>query len=549
MLLFSSRRRLFAFLLRLPPPCYHVHVAEGQAVPMRDGVHLIADHYQPNTLEPCPTILIRSPYGRRASAGFFGMLLAIIAQRFAERGYQVVVQDVRGRFDSGGEFNPYFNETRDGEDTLAWIKHRPWYNGKIGMWGPSYLGLVQWAVGTHLDALVPSVTGSRLEMILYPDGAFDLGLALRWLTIFRALDKYAKRPLVAAAPMLLEVEHAIRPAFAHLPITEADTVALKQAAPYYRLWLEHPDPDDAVWQEARQTLDISHLKAPVHLMGGWYDFFLRTLLLDYHTLREAGQNPYLTIGPWSHFSNLMHLSSSLKPALAWFDAHLKGDSQGLREKPVRIYVMGANQWREMDDWPPPATPTPFYLHHHHQLAPMPPQGIEAPDCYHYDPQQPTPALGGAQFSLSAGPKDNRRHEQRPDVLTYTTLPLTYDVEVIGPVRLRLYAHSSRPYTDFFGRLCDVHPDGRSVNICDGLLRINPQHTMVGEDGVWCLEVDMWATAHRFKAGHCIRLQVSSGAHPRWCRNLGSESQTDLYCAEQTIYHDAVHPSALILPIH
>lgn len=546
MLLFSSRRRLFDLL---SVPHYRVQVAAGQAVPMRDGIHLATDHYQPQTAEPCPTILIRSPYGRRASAGFFGLLLAMMAQRFAERGYQVVVQDVRGRFDSGGEFNPYFNEARDGEDTLAWIKSQPWYNGKIGMWGPSYLGLVQWAVGSHLDALVPSVTGSRLEMILYPDGAFDLGLALRWLTVFQALDKYANRPVLAAAPLPLEVELAIRPAFAHLPITEADTVALKQVAPYYRMWLEHPDPDDAVWQDARQTLDISRLKAPVHLVGGWYDFFLRTLLLDYQTLREGGQNPYLTIGPWHHFSNFMHLSGSLGVALDWFDAHLKDNSQRLREKSVRIYVMGANQWREMDDWPPPATETPYYLHQHHQLTTTPPQDLETPDHFRYDPQQPTPAFGGAQFSLSAGPKDNRRHERRPDVLTYTTLPLTYDVEVIGPVRLRLYAHSSRPYTDFFGRLCDVHPDGRSVNICDGLFRINPQHTMVVEGGIWCLEVDMWATAHCFKTGHSIRLQVSSGAHPRWCRNLGSDSPTTLYCAEQTIYHDADHPSALILPIH
>lgn len=547
-MLFWLRRQLIAKALGLTPPCYSVRVQTGKAIPMRDGVLLIADHYSPHPNLLAPTVLIRSPYGRRASAGFFGALLAFIAYRFAERGYHVVVQDVRGRFDSGGEFNPYFNEPHDGEDTLAWVKSQPWSNGKVGMWGPSYLGLVQWAVGTKLDALMPSVTGSRLEMILYPDGAFDLGLTLRWLTIFRALDKYATRPMIAAAPFLLEVERAIRPAFTHLPILEADTVALNDTVPFYRLWLEHPNPDDPIWQEARQTLDISHITAPVHLLGGWYDFFLRTLLLDYQTLREAGQTPYLTIGPWHHFSNMMHISDSLGVALTWFDAHLKNNPHRLRQKPVRIYVMGANQWGELDEWPPISHEGIFYLHSHHGLNNTPPQTEEPPDHYCYDPKDPTPALGGTQFGLKAGPKDNRRLEQRPDVLTYTTLPLSYDIEVIGYVRLVLYASSSLAYTDFFGRVCDVYPDGRSINICDGLYRVDPRHVFIEKARVWRLEVDLWATAHRFQVGHCIRLQVSSGAHPRWCRNLGSPSQTDLHIANQTIYHNKAYPSALILPV-
>jgi putative CocE/NonD family hydrolase len=544
--------RTLARWLRLPPQRYKVGVKRAIRIPTHDGLTLATDHYFPLTPERLPTILIRSPYGREPGAGAFGVLLNFMAHRFAERGYHVVVQDTRGRFDSDGEFNPPFDEPTDGRATLDWLNEQPWFNGAVGLWGPSYLGIVQWAIASQpeVKALVPIVTSSQLQSILYPDGVFDLGLALRWLGIFQALDQ--RRSLLAAPRLLSRVERTITPGFHQLPLSMADAVALGAPVAFYRMWLEHHRPDDAMWQYAAQIADPAQIVAPVHLIGGWYDFFLRGLLADYAGLRAVGRTPYLTIGPWFHFSNAMVTLGGLREGLIWFDAHLKGNDRSLRQKPVRLFVMGANEWREMDDWPPPAQSTRYYLHPARWLAQEPPHAVSSSEHYRYDPADPTPAVGGTQFSPWAGPRDNRKLEARSDVLTYTTAPLDSLLEVIGPVCLELYVRSSLDYTDFFGRLCDVYPDGRSINVCDGLYHVEPGSGQPQPDGSLRIEIDLWATAHRFRPGHRIRLQVSSGAHPRWTRNLGTGepvgSGTIMKTANQTVYHDSSHPSALVLPV-
>jgi putative CocE/NonD family hydrolase len=269
-------------------------------------------------------------------------------------------------------------------------------------------------------------------------------------------------------------------------------------------------------------------------------------------LREAGKNPYLTIGGGHHFSTIASMIE-LTEGLRWFDAHLKGDKSAIRQKPVRLYVMGIRQWRDYDQFPPANTrPTPFYLHQGGELSADTPQ-YETPDHYTYDPQHPTPYIGGTQFHLwNAGKRDNRRIEQRDDVLVYTTTPLSAPLEIIGYVRLQLYVYTDVPCTDFYGRLCDVHPDGRSYNICDGLTRLSKKTVAAQSDGTYCIEVDMWATAHHFKVGHRLRLQIASAAHPRWSRNLCVDAPfltcTEHQQAHQQIFHDADHPSALILPM-
>jgi putative CocE/NonD family hydrolase len=546
------RRRLYAAALRLGPPRYRVIEQRGLRLPMRDGVKLATDLYQPHGLtSAAPTILIRSPYGRNGHHSPYGILLAFVGRRFAERGYNVVIQDVRGRFGSGGQFVPYFNERNDGLETLAWLREQAWFNGEIGLWGPSYLGIVQWAIADapEVKALLPTLTSTRLLEVLYPSGVFDLGLALRWLTLFRALDRHEGRPLLSAAPMLWQIERQIAPATRHLPITEADAVALRERRDYFREWLQRTPEQDARFMAGLSEMQPAAVSAPIHLIAGWYDFFLRTQLEDYATLRAAGRRPYLTIGAWSHFSNVMATPDSLREGLAWFDAHLRGESGAVRADPVRVYVMGAAEWRTFPDWPPPAQPYALYLAELGGLAASLPAPSERPDHYPYDPANPTPALGGAYFGLGAGPRDNRRLEARRDVLTYTTSELSGPLTAIGPVRVRLFARSSLPHADFFARLCDVYPDGRSINVCDGLFRAGPE-TKQTPDGVWEMEIDLWATAYRFAPGHRIRLQISSGAHPRWARNLGTGDPlgTTLQRAEQTVYHDAAHPSALILPL-
>jgi hypothetical protein len=296
-------------------------------------------------------------------------------------------------------------------------------------------------------------------------------------------------------------------------------------------------------------------------MTGWHDFMLRELLADYARLVEAGRHPHLTIGPWYH-ADARYLVEAIRQALDWFDVHLKGQREKLRDKPVRLYVLGADEWRDFAAWPPPASSTRYYLREEKCLSIEPPANDEPPDRYRYDPADPTPNLGGPLINLPQGAvQDNRVLEARSDVLTYTTLPLDRDLDVIGPVRLELFARSSLAHTDFFGRLCDVQPNGKSLNVCDGLIRIKPEpqaqhpehHGRVetGKDSLH-LEIDLWATAYRFKQGHRLRLIISSGAHPRWLRNLGTgeslATATTMIAANQTILHDRAHPSALVLPV-
>lgn len=551
--LYRFHRHLLAWVLRLPKPRYRVQVETGVHVPMPDGVRLAADHYTPITREAVPTILIRSPYGRHPAAGFFGLVMTLTARIFAERGYHVLVQDARGRFDSEGEFNPYFAEIEDGRATVDWILTQPWANGVVGTWGPSYLGIVQWVIAADspaVKALVPMVTSSDLHEILFPDGAFALSLAMRWLTIFRALDKYQHLPLIASLKMMSDVESQCSPSFHALPLTQADRAALGECIPYYQLWLEHTERDQ-LWQDAQNHVRIKDVSASVHLIGGWYDFFLRSTLKDYQALKSERRTPYLTIGPWHHFVGMNSLVG-LRESVIWVDAHLKGDRRRLRRHPVRLYIMGANEWRDLPDFPPPSEETPYFLQAHRRLSVDRQPADSPPDHFCYDPRDPTPALGGAQFGLMAGAKDNWSLEARPDVLTYTMRPLDHDLEIIGYVRLELFVRSSLEHTDFFGRLCDVHPDGRSINICDGLFRIKPGNVARQADGSLKVCLDMWATAYRFRARHAVRLIVSSGAHPLWSRNTGSgeplATAAQLAAAEQTVYHDAVHPSALVLPV-
>jgi len=529
---------------------------------MPDGIRLLADHYFPKATGDFPAILIRTPYGRGKEVALWGgyALSELPAQRFAERGYHVIVQGARGCFDSDGDFCPHVNEARDGGATVDWISGQPWFDGALGVWGPSYLGYMGWATAaaapSSLKAMLLMVTSSENYTVSHPDGAFGLETRLRWSQGIYLLEKLHHHRLREQLAHRLSrgAERALQSAFTHLPVLEADTIAAGEPIPFYRDILTHRQPDAPYWAARDHTQAVAGVAAPVHLIGGWYDYYLRGLLRDYTALKAAGRQPHLTIGPWHH-AHPQVLMTGLREGLTWFDAHLRGDRRRLRRQPVRIHVMGADRpaWRELDDFPPPARQVRYYLHADGVLTMEKPGATASPDHYRYDPTDPTPALGGALLALQgAGPQDNRPLEARPDVLCYTTPPLTRDVEVIGPVRLELFVRSDLPHTDFFGRLCDVAPDGRSINICDGLFRVEPGRGEAQPDGILRIAIDMWATAHRFRQGHRLRLSVSSGAHPRWSRNLGTgqalATGVSMAVAEQTIYHDQAHPSALVLPV-
>ena len=482
-----------------------------------------------------------------------------LAERFAERGYHVIAQGTRGRFNSDGEFNPFFNEAADGQATLEWITHQPWCNGVIGMWGVSYMGYVQWAAATHpqvtpqLKAIMPILTTSQFGSVLFADGSFSLDAVLHWTQIIFT-NGYKQTPITLLLPD--EEDRRLAPYWNQLPLIDLDRAVFGESIPFYQEGFDHLDPCDPHWTPIDHSRQIGGITAATHFISGWYDFMLRESLADYARMIEAGKSPHLTIGPWYH-ADPNWIPEAIRLGLNWFDSQLKGRTDLLREKPVRIFVMGANEWRDLDTWPPLAQATKFYLQPHGQLkTSRVPETSEVypPDQYRYDPADPTPSIGGALINLPTGAAlDNRGLEARHDVLTYTTPLLDHDIEVIGPVHLELYARSSLPHTDFFGRVCDVYPDGRSINICDGLIRINAGTSAVSASSeVWKIELDLWPTAHRFLRGHRLRLQVSSGAHPRWARNLGTGEPIGtgikMLVADQTIYHDREHPSALILPV-
>ncbi|MFX0210828.1 MAG: CocE/NonD family hydrolase, partial [Candidatus Hodarchaeota archaeon] len=272
---------------------------------------------------------------------------------------------------------------------------------------------------------------------------------------------------------------------------------------------------------------------------------------DYAALREAGRQPFLTIGPWVH-DDIGVMIAGVREAIPWFHAHLRGDRSKLREEPVKLFIMGANEWRNYLDWPPLGSQLQRWnIQPNSGLSPETPIESE-PDHYRYDPNDPTPAVGGTMMGSNSGPTKNNDLESRSDVLVYTSAKRDQDLEVIGPIQAELYVHSSLEYTDFFARLCDVNPSGKSINICDGILRLTPGKYKVESDGSIKIIINLWPTAYRFLRTHRLRLQVSSGAHPRFVRNFGTgeplATATKLIIAEQSVYHDPSHPSAIILPV-
>jgi putative CocE/NonD family hydrolase len=550
----EAYRRAFVLWMNLPGGAYKVALHTNQVVPAADGIKLATDHYEPQGAGKAPAILMRTPYSRGGSGS---LVAALFARQFATHGYHVLCQDCRGRFGSEGEFVPFLHEAEDGKATLAWIAEQPWSDGTAAMWGASYLGYCQWAAAAagspQLKALAPLITSSNL--MHFPVNGFPLDLLLRWMFQMATMDD----PVLGVRERLRRINDAavqdrlIGTAFWHLPMATADEVAIGRASRLYREMADS-DPTHPHWIAADHSASAA-AAPPADFTSGWYDLFLDGLLADFRAQQDAGRRPQLTVGPWNHLS-LGYLPVAFNNGLAWFDVHLKGNTTRLRAKPVRLYVMGAGVWRDFDVWPPPSRELRLFLHGNGaaktgRLRMEVPPPAMAPDRYRYDPADPTPNLGGPKMGTDAGAVDNRPLELRPDVLVFSTTPLAQDCTVIGPVQAELYVRSSLANTDFFVRLCDVDRNGCSLNVCDGNLRMAPGQGDMQPDGSLRIKVAMSATAYCFRAGHRIRVQVSSGAHPRFARNLGipepQVNSTMMVAADQTLYHDAAHPSAIALP--
>jgi putative CocE/NonD family hydrolase len=523
--------------LRLDPPLTRdLAVRRDLRVPMPDGVVLLADLWAPRaSTASLPTALLRSPYGRR------GLIGSGLARPLAERGFQVLIQSTRGTFGSGGVFDPMRQEREDGLATLDWVVKQAWFDGSIVLIGGSYLGYVQWAVADRLPpevkAMIPQVTDSALTLeFLRPDG-LSLETPFAWGVMVAGQERRG------ALLRTLAQERRNRRALDTLPLSQADAAAAGHRVGYVQDILAR-DAADPRWAGIDHTHRVADVTVPVSAIGGWYDIFLPGQLRDFTILAEAGRPARLTVGPWTHLSLD---GTALRESIAFGLAHARGEPPPARA-PVRLYVMGEEAWRDFDAWPPPGyLPRRFHLQPGGGLDGAPPGGETVPARYRYDPADPTPAVGGVRMTRSgSGRVDNSKLEARPDVLTYTTAPLDADTEVIGEVSAEIWFRSSLPYADVFVRLCDVDPGGRSGNVCDGLTSLS------GADAVTRADVRLWPTAHRFKRGHRIRVQVSSGAFPRYARNPGTgeppAGATRLVAADQEVYHDPAHPSAVILPV-
>jgi hypothetical protein len=511
---------------------------------MPDGVILLADRWYPNktAIEQSPIILMRSPYGRRQ----FGM----IGRLFAERGYQVVIQSCRGTYGSGGNWFPLQNEEVDGRATLDWIAEQPWFEGKLATFGGSYLGFTQWAIAPnapeYLKAVALSITTSNSRDVIYPSGGFALELALTWASMVEQ-EHGLLRMLVAQ----LASRRVLRRAYGTLPSADADLTAVGRHVPFFQDWIRHEDLGDTWWKPfdfSRGRKDLP----PASIVGGWYDLFLPSQLEDYQALKANGRSASLTVGPWSHVS-LGPFAASMREGLTLFDAIFSDDPSQLPPNRVHIFVMGSRRWIELPEWPPPCEEQLWYLGASGRLHRSSVTGSTPSDRYRYNPADPTPGIGGPSLDrANAGPRNQRSREHRSDVLTYTSDALTEELTVIGPLHAELHVRSTLKHTDFFVRLCDVSPRGRSKIISDGFQRLLPGDVTKSTDGSYSVRIVMWPTANTFRRGHRLRLQVSSGAHPMYMRNTGSgeplQSTTGLAVAVQEIFHDVEHPSVLVLPV-
>lgn len=534
----------FALRYRLGPRRNDAMTTRDVVIAMPDGVELLTDVYQPDAPGPHPTLLMRLPYGRNGFAN--------IARIYAQRGFNVVVQACRGTEASGGEFNPLADERADGLATIAWLKQQPWYDGRLGLTGPSYLGYAQWAIADapEVTAMAVKVSSAEFRSVVFPGGAFHLGLWLSWL---QTIDSLHGNPFVAFLRMLSgDFERRTWRASLTLPLVEADIVATGHRVPFWRDWFANAIEDGPFWAAMDHRPRLGPNTPPVHLLSGWYDFMIDQLLADYATLVAAGHRPYLTVSATTHITG-GHEADNPVETLAWMRAELLGDRSGIRARPVAIEISGSGEWREFETFPPgPPRLARRYLICDGTLstaAALPAR----PSRYRYDPARPTPNVGGAIFAFTgSGPVSQRRLEARPDVLVFTSAPLVDPLTIIGNTQARIFMRTSLDFADLFVRLCDVDRRGRSLNLCDGFVRTTPD-TPRDANRIMTLDLSLHATAHCFRRGHRLRLQVSSGAHPRYARNTGTdepigEAMTLLPC-DVEIFHDPDHHAAIVLPTY
>jgi putative CocE/NonD family hydrolase len=558
-------------------------IERNVAMKTRDGLTLRADIYRPAADGSYPVLLVRTPYNKDGFAAF--------GRRAAKRGFMTVAQDVRGRYASEGEWYPFKHEIDDGYDAVEWAAALPHSNGKVGMFSGSYVGATQMlaAIGhpPHLAGICPIVTASNYyENWTYQGGAFEQWFNESW-TSGLAQDTYGRQIKDAANAI---VGDQVLP-LSKFPVFNLKAVPdgaglTRTLAPYFLDWLDHPT-YDSYWKQWSIEENFDKIQVPALTIAAWYDIFQGGSLRNYQGLRahagnEAarnGQRLIVAVGGHSGWGrNVGEVDFGPDAAfdendyiLDWYDYLFLGKQNMFAgNKPVRIFVMGENKWRDEDSWPlERAKPTSYFLHSAGKANSAGGDGAlsisgaqtEAADKFIYDPANPVPTVGGPlccdAVHLAPGPRDQREVESRLDVLIYSTPAMESDMEVTGPVTLDLYASSSAVDTDFTAKLVDVWPNGFAQNLTEGILRASYRESMAAAKPivpgkVYEYKIDLWSTSNVFLKGHRIRLEVSSSNFPRFDRNLNTGKPAGISAtfvkATNTILHDSAHPSALILPV-
>jgi uncharacterized protein len=549
--------------------------------PMRDGVVLYSDVYRPVGNGRYPVLVSRTPYStERFPAAYEAGVY------FSRRGYVYVFQDVRGRHESDGRWEPFRDDERDGYDTIEWAARQPWSNGKVGMQGGSYLGQNQWRAAQAAPPSLVTIFPSVASTSIYHDwitlnGAWRLSFNFGWGPV-RQESRIMQNPGSHTVPGL----HAIHydEVQRHLPLTTMQQVVGRRAK-FYDDWLANPDYNE-YWKPLNVEETFAKVAVPVHTFGGWFDIFSQGTLRGYVGMSQKGpterirRGSNIVIGAWGHgssqktgdidFGAAAHVNE-LALQLRWYDYWLQGIDSGLAaEPPVKLFLMGRNEWVLENEYPLARTNyRPLYFasggnantdRGDGRLTWNKPGGSSAADRFRYDPNDPVPSVGGNNCCgtpTPAGPRDQRTIEGRRDILVYTSDPLEQELEVTGPVKVVLHASSDAPDTDFVAKLVDVHPDGTSYNMAEGIVRARYRDSVAAPapltpGTVYRFEIDLVGTSVAFLKGHRIRVHVTSSHFPQFDRNPNTAAKfgttKEVRVAEQTVFHDAERPSHILLPV-
>jgi uncharacterized protein len=569
-IIFYYRVYVYAWFIEFPRPIYTFEVKKNVMVPMHDGAHLATDVYRSKTANKCPVIILRTPYDKSGNAHPYKQLAFL----FASQGYVFIVQDVRGRYKSEGKYEPYLNEGLDGYSTVQWAGKEDWSNGKVALYGFSYLGSCAWMVAPYhsryLTTVIPMFSTQDTYSIFVEHGIFYLKGALYWLTTFHGKGQ---------TPNLTYGK--IKKSLMKLPVSSLDDDVMGHSIQAYQNFVSHITPDE-FWAKICVNQRMNEIDLPAYIITGWYDTYLEGAIEDFLRMinspeHSKNRESCLVIGPWAHNPNMKFegidygrkadFTLQLVSTLKWCDYWLKGENHALKGiSKVKYFMMGKNEWRESQEWPPKeAKNVNFYLSEQnnekkrcvYKLTRTP--SLEVSETrYIYDPKDPVPFRGKHHLHDSAwvGPFEQGELLCRKDVITYMTDPLEKDFEIAGFVKLVLYVSSNVLDTDFCAKICDVRPSGESYNLQAGFVRMRYREslhmpTLIEPGKIYRIEINLRSVAHAFLKNHRIELQVTSCDFPVHDRNLNTgescEVSTKIQVAEQTLYTGGQYSSHLILP--